>query len=356
MIEAGPCFVTAIRRAERDGYDAVQLAFGEISEKKLQKARRGHLAEGRRGQPPPPLRVPRRGRRARGGRRGEGRLRVREGRDREGLRRLEGQGLRRHDQAPQLPPRARVPRLAQRARPGLDRRLRRSRARLQGHPRPRPDGQQARDPARPRGRGRPRRRATCCSCAAPCRAPRAASSRSGRTPDGRRPRRPSSARSRASSTLDESRVRRALPRAARARDGARRAGRAPPRHRVHQDARRGRDDRRQGLAPEGHRPRPRGRPLRVAAHRRRRGLRAQAARATRSRSTARPPRRALRAALALHADRGSLAGVDASAWDAPSTKQAAAALEHARRPAAACSWCSPTARRPVPSPSATSPA
>ena len=27
-IEAGPCFVTAIRRAERDGYDAVQLAFG----------------------------------------------------------------------------------------------------------------------------------------------------------------------------------------------------------------------------------------------------------------------------------------------------------------------------------------
>ncbi len=38
-------------------------------------------------------------------------------------------------------------------------------------------------------------------------------------------------------------------------------------------------------------------------------------------------RRALRAALALHADRGSLAGVDPSAWDAPSTKQAATALE-----------------------------
>ena len=43
VIEAGPCYVTAIRRAERDGYDAIQLAFGEISEKKLQKARRGHL-------------------------------------------------------------------------------------------------------------------------------------------------------------------------------------------------------------------------------------------------------------------------------------------------------------------------
>jgi large subunit ribosomal protein L4 len=37
-------------------------------------------------------------------------------------------------------------------------------------------------------------------------------------------------------------------------------------------------------------------------------------------------RRALRAALALHADRGSIAGVDASAWDAPSTKEAVAAL------------------------------
>ena len=45
VLEAGPCFVTAIRRAERDGYDAIQLAFGEVSEKKLQKARRGHLAK-----------------------------------------------------------------------------------------------------------------------------------------------------------------------------------------------------------------------------------------------------------------------------------------------------------------------
>jgi large subunit ribosomal protein L3 len=43
VIEAGPCYVTAIRRAERDGYDAVQLAFGEVREKKLQRARRGHL-------------------------------------------------------------------------------------------------------------------------------------------------------------------------------------------------------------------------------------------------------------------------------------------------------------------------
>jgi large subunit ribosomal protein L3 len=43
VIEAGPCFVTGIRRAERDGYDAVQLAFGETREKKLNKPKLGLL-------------------------------------------------------------------------------------------------------------------------------------------------------------------------------------------------------------------------------------------------------------------------------------------------------------------------
>jgi len=43
VIEAGPCFVTAIRRAERDGYDAIQLAFGEVREKSLTKPKLGHL-------------------------------------------------------------------------------------------------------------------------------------------------------------------------------------------------------------------------------------------------------------------------------------------------------------------------
>jgi large subunit ribosomal protein L3 len=43
VIEAGPCFVTGIRRAERDGYDAVQLGFGETSEKKLNKPKLGLL-------------------------------------------------------------------------------------------------------------------------------------------------------------------------------------------------------------------------------------------------------------------------------------------------------------------------
>jgi large subunit ribosomal protein L3 len=43
VIEAGPCFVTGIRRAERDGYDAVQLAFGETSERRLNKPKLGLL-------------------------------------------------------------------------------------------------------------------------------------------------------------------------------------------------------------------------------------------------------------------------------------------------------------------------
>jgi large subunit ribosomal protein L3 len=43
VIEAGPCFVTGIRRADRDGYDAVQLGFGETTEKRLNKPHRGLL-------------------------------------------------------------------------------------------------------------------------------------------------------------------------------------------------------------------------------------------------------------------------------------------------------------------------
>ena len=45
VIEAGPCPITAIRKADRDGYDAVQLAFGEVKEGKLSKAELGHLAK-----------------------------------------------------------------------------------------------------------------------------------------------------------------------------------------------------------------------------------------------------------------------------------------------------------------------
>src|SRR5260370_36877742 len=43
VLEAGPCPVTAIRTPQRDGYDAVQLAFGAVRQKALSKAERGHL-------------------------------------------------------------------------------------------------------------------------------------------------------------------------------------------------------------------------------------------------------------------------------------------------------------------------
>jgi large subunit ribosomal protein L3 len=43
VIEAGPCPVTAIRDQERDGYSAVQLAFGDVDEDRLSKAELGHL-------------------------------------------------------------------------------------------------------------------------------------------------------------------------------------------------------------------------------------------------------------------------------------------------------------------------
>jgi len=45
VVEAGPCHVTGIRTVDRDGYEAVQLAFGDIKEKRLSKAERGHLAK-----------------------------------------------------------------------------------------------------------------------------------------------------------------------------------------------------------------------------------------------------------------------------------------------------------------------
>jgi large subunit ribosomal protein L3 len=43
VLQAGPCPVTAIRTPDRDGYEAVQLAFGQTKEKHLTKAELGHL-------------------------------------------------------------------------------------------------------------------------------------------------------------------------------------------------------------------------------------------------------------------------------------------------------------------------
>ncbi len=43
VIEAGPCVVTQVRTAEKDGYEAVQIGFGIA--KKLNKPEKGHVKE-----------------------------------------------------------------------------------------------------------------------------------------------------------------------------------------------------------------------------------------------------------------------------------------------------------------------
>jgi large subunit ribosomal protein L3 len=45
VIEAGPCPVVRVKTAAADGYDAVQLAYEPVAERKLSKAEVGHLAK-----------------------------------------------------------------------------------------------------------------------------------------------------------------------------------------------------------------------------------------------------------------------------------------------------------------------
>ena len=45
VIEAGPCYVTQVKTVESDGYNAVQLGFEEVVERKLTKGEKGHLAK-----------------------------------------------------------------------------------------------------------------------------------------------------------------------------------------------------------------------------------------------------------------------------------------------------------------------
>ena len=43
VVEAGPCVVTQKKTVETDGYEAVQLGYGEVAEKKLSNPEAGHL-------------------------------------------------------------------------------------------------------------------------------------------------------------------------------------------------------------------------------------------------------------------------------------------------------------------------
>ena len=43
VIEAGPCVVVQKKTAETDGYTAVQLGFGDVSAKRVNKPMKGHF-------------------------------------------------------------------------------------------------------------------------------------------------------------------------------------------------------------------------------------------------------------------------------------------------------------------------
>ena len=43
VIEAGPCYVTQKKTVENDGYGAIQLGFGDLRQKSLNKPKAGHL-------------------------------------------------------------------------------------------------------------------------------------------------------------------------------------------------------------------------------------------------------------------------------------------------------------------------
>ena len=45
IIEAGPCTVTQLKTKENDGYTAVQLAYGDKSDKHANKSEKGHFAK-----------------------------------------------------------------------------------------------------------------------------------------------------------------------------------------------------------------------------------------------------------------------------------------------------------------------
>ena len=45
VIEAGPCVVAQIKTVETDGYNAVQLGFGDVKDKHINKPEKGHFAK-----------------------------------------------------------------------------------------------------------------------------------------------------------------------------------------------------------------------------------------------------------------------------------------------------------------------
>ena len=46
VLQAGPCVVTQVKTEENDGYAAVQVGYGEIREKLVNKPQKGHFDKG----------------------------------------------------------------------------------------------------------------------------------------------------------------------------------------------------------------------------------------------------------------------------------------------------------------------
>ena len=263
MIQAGPCPVVAVSTGDSHGYDAVQLAFEAVAATKISKPEIGHLRR--------PTSSPHRHLHE-----FRGSFELAAG-DTVTVRRFEpgdaikvigrskGKGfagtIKRHNFAS----RPDVARLAQRARPGLDRPVRPpSRVikgvRMSGHM-----GDETRHPARPAGaRRRPERNLLLVTGAVPGPTGGIVFVRGGHLMAGLTA--PSSAATASRRRcVDEMFGLRAEPAAAaRGRQG--RGRRAPPGHALGQDARPGSRRRRQAVPPEGHRPRPPGHDPRAAVH------------------------------------------------------------------------------------------
>jgi len=45
VIEAGPCVVAQVKTVENDGYNAIQLGFGEVKEKRINRPEKGHFTK-----------------------------------------------------------------------------------------------------------------------------------------------------------------------------------------------------------------------------------------------------------------------------------------------------------------------
>lgn len=45
VIEAGPCVITQLKNADKEGYNAIQIAYGDKKEKNSNKAEKGHFAK-----------------------------------------------------------------------------------------------------------------------------------------------------------------------------------------------------------------------------------------------------------------------------------------------------------------------